>query len=313
VRISLPLMLTVSIALHVGVATGIALSCLHVAVAPALASSEAPSTTLVLLTSEETPDFHQPVLVKSAEAQPVAASAPVALPSPPQLVPKPVSAPTAPPPASLALEVNPNAHVRALPPESVLCPNPAPNLNGHDGVVFLLDISGSMYEACAGSTRLAMARDILAQRIRDLKEGTPFAITVYAQTARNSGPLVAATNATREAAIRFIREEIDCGGGTDLPAGLTSAMKLEAGNLVLVSDGDLNTTLANLIDKARSILNPQNHGPALTVVGISPRPNTDAVPLLKSLASLTGGTYLSEQPDEQTALLTPSKDSFTTP
>jgi Mg-chelatase subunit ChlD len=223
---------------------------------------------------------------------------------------KPVSIAAATPPPSLALEANPNAHLRALPPEAVLSPSPAPHLNGHDGIVFLLDISGSMYEKCAGSTRLAMARDVLSQRIRALKDGTPFAITVYAQTARNSGPLVAASNATREAAVHFIQEDIDCGGGTDLPSGLASAMLLEAGNLVLISDGDLNTTLNVLMDKARSILNPGNHGPMLTIVGISPRHNTDASTLLKSLASLTGGSYVAAEAGENTALLSSAKNEL---
>ena len=61
-------------------------------------------------------------------------------------------------------EANPNAHVAALPPEAVLSPCPAPRLDGANGVVFILDISGSMYEPYAGSTRLACARQILAGR-----------------------------------------------------------------------------------------------------------------------------------------------------
>ena len=47
-------------------------------------------------------------------------------------------------------------------------------------MVFILDISGSMYEPYAGSTRLAYARQTLSRRIRALKDGTPFAITLYA-------------------------------------------------------------------------------------------------------------------------------------
>ncbi len=230
---------------------------------------------------------------------------------PPQPVIKAAPATIAPPPVTLTLEMNPNANIRALPPEAVLSPSQAPHLNGHDGIVFILDISGSMYEACAGSTRLAMAREVLTQHIRGLKDGTPFAITVYSKTAKNSGPLVAASNATREAAVRFINEDIDCGGGTDLPAGLASAMELGVGHLILVSDGDLNMSLADLTAKARDILNPADHGPSLTVIGISPRSNTDDQALLKSMAKLTGGSYVAAQIGEQTPLLTSAKSDVT--
>jgi len=312
VRVSLPLMLTVSLALHGGVATGMALRHFHSLTPTAQVAPFTPATTLILLTSESTPDLHQPAASTATMAHSVAASRATPFPSPPPPTAKSISTPTTIPPASLALEANPNAHIRSVPSASVLSPNPAPHLNGHDGVVFILDISGSMYEPFAGSTRLAFAREVLSRQIRELKDGTPFAITVYAQTARNSGPLVAASNATREAAIRFIREDFDCGGGTDLPTGLASAMKLGMGNLVLVSDGDLNTTLATLIDKARSILNPANHGPALTVVGISPRPDSDAVSLLHSLADQTGGRY-SEAWLQKEEWLSASRSTSSTP
>jgi len=267
---------------------------------------------MVLLSSEESTYTPQAVPVKSAPAQPVTVAVIEKAPAVPTTPPPPVEVkvPTAkalPPPLTLALEVNPNANIRALPPEAVLSPSPAPKLNGRDGVVFILDISGSMYEASSGSTRLAQAREVLSQRIRALKDGTPFAITVYSLTAKNSGPLVEASNSTREAAIRFIHQDIDCGGGTNLPAGLTSAMQLGAGNLLLVSDGDLNTNLADLTNQARDILNPADHGPAITVIGISPRANTDAQVLLKSLANLTHGSYVTEESGGQTQLVTSAK------
>jgi hypothetical protein len=286
---------------------------MHSVAAPTHQASEAQTPTIILLSSEETPDSAQSVPVKSsAPVEPtVVDRAPVAVSTPPQPVIKVASLKTAPSPVTLALEMNPNANIRALPPEAVLSPSPAPRLNGHEGIVFILDISGSMYEACAGSTRLAMAREVLTQRIRSLKDGMPFAITLYSKTAKNSGPLVAASDATRDAAVRFIHEDVDCGGGTDLPAGLASAMELGVGHLLLVSDGDLNTNLADLTTKARDILNPADHGPALTVIGISPRRNTEDQALLKSLAKLTGGSYVAAEAAEQAPLLTSAKNEVT--
>jgi hypothetical protein len=312
-------MLMVSLALHVSVAAGIALSYFHGAAMATMALPDAitPTSTVMMLRSEAAPDlpFPQPASAKPA-VRTIAVTPPAALPSPAQtLVEKALPAPTptvTQPPAALALETNPNAHLRALPPEAVLSPSPAPHLNGADGVVFILDISGSMYEPYAGSTRLEFARQTLSRRIRALKDGTPFAITLYAQRACNSGPLVAANDATREAAVRFIMRDVDCGGGTDLPAGLAFAQQLRPGALVLVSDGDLNISAINLATKARGILGPKEHCPDLTIVGIAPRLNAGAERLLQSLADQQGGTYCAEQFEGHTELVT-SASSVTKP
>jgi hypothetical protein len=301
-------MLLVSLTLHVGLAAGIALAYFHGAALPVAALSEAttPPATVMLLRSEETP---APGFSPSPSAKPaarmIAVNSPVALLSPAQPpVEKVPPVPTAMPAPALALEANPNAHVRALPPEAVLSPNPAPQLNAGDGVVFILDISGSMYEPCAGSTRLAFARQTLSQSIRALKDGTPFAITLYALRACNSGPLVAANDATREAAVRFILRNVDCGGGTNLPAGLASAQQLHPGALVLATDGDLNSPAFRLAADALSILGAKGHCPGLTIVGIAPRANTGDERLLQGLADQQGGTYCSEQFEGNTELVT---------
>jgi len=304
-------MVTVSLVLHGGVAAGIGFAHFHGTAASVVASSEVQPLTLTLLRSVETPDYRPAALAKSAATNPAAVRAPAVLPAPSQpVVEKEI--PAAAPPPALALEADPNAHVRALPPEEVLSPHPAPHLNGKNGVVFVLDVSGSMYEPYAGSTRLAFARQTLSRSIRALKDGTPFAVTVYGETARNSGPLVSANDATREAAVRFIMQEIDCGGGTNLPAGLASAGELETGRMVLVSDGDLNISGIDLMTQARDILGPVGECPGLTVIGIGPRPNSEARQLLKGLADQQGGTYCSEQFDDP-ELLTANRPASATP
>jgi Mg-chelatase subunit ChlD len=181
-------------------------------------------------------------------------------------------------------------------------------LNSREGIVFVLDVSGSMYEPYAGSTRLMLARQELARQIRSLKDGTPFAITIYAQTAHNSGPLVAASGATREAAIHLIMEDFDCGGGTNLPAGFASAQELHAGRIVLVSDGDLNMNQADLLANTRRLLGVPGQCPTLSVIAISPRSTTDAERLLQGIADQQNGSYSVEQADHKTALLTTDKN-----
>ncbi len=225
-----------------------------------------------------------------------------ALPVPPQAPVKSLG------PATGAFANQPKSDVRALSPQSVSIQGPASRRGPDGSVVFILDVSGSMYEPCAGSTRLALARDELARRIQALADGTPFAITVYAQTAQNSGPLVAAGDATRDAAIRFINEEFDDGGGTNLPAGLASAQRLHPGSLVLVTDGDLNIGLTTLLGNAALILGPDGQGPALSIVGISPRPDTDAELQLRALADQERGSYAGKGPvGDNDALLTATK------
>jgi hypothetical protein len=294
VRGNLSLMLTISLALHVGLVATVALFFLHRAVTSPPVSSETATPTMTYLRSTETPppSIARTVTIKQVSVIPLAV--PALTPAAPQhIVEKALPAVTEPP--ALALEANPNAHVRALAPDAILSPGPAPKLNNADGVVFILDVSGSMYEPYAGSTRIAFARQALSQQIRALKDGTPFAITLYAQSACNSGPLVAANPATREAAVRFVMRDVDCGGGTNLPAGFASAQKLHPGALVLVTDGDLNISAFKLAAKTHDLLGAEGHGPALTVVGIAPRAEQGAEQLLESLADEQDGTYCAVQ------------------
>ena len=234
------------------------------------------------------------------------APVPVAVPTRPKI--DKVLAAATPPPAPVQ-EANPNAHIAPLPPDAVLSPNPPPVLDSAKGVVFLLDISGSMYEPFNGATRLAYARQAMALRIRALKDGTPFAVAVYAQSALLSGPLVAAGDATREASVRFIMRDVDCGGGTDLPAGLAAVVSLHPNGIVLVTDGDLNMTAFNLTPRVRDIMGPSGHCAALTVVGIAPRINAGDDRLLQILADKQGGTYLAQKLESSAPLVTSANEA----
>ena len=292
-------MLIASLALHVFVAGGVALSYFHWPGAQTKPAEVLPPSAMVLH-PEEAPALPAlaPALapVKVAPGPPVVTSqpvafAPVALNKMENVIPE--AAPAA-APAPVA-EANPNAHVKVLPPETVLSPAPAPQLDGTNGVVFVLDISGSMYEPYAGSTRLAFARGALGRRILALKEGTPFAIVLYAQKACASGPLVAASDATREAAVRFIQRDVDCGGGTNLPAGFALAARFRTGTIVLATDGDLNTTAYSLTARTREILGPEGRSPALTVVAIAPRLKSGDDRLLQTLVDAQGGSYVAEE------------------
>lgn len=305
-RLSFPLMLLISCTLHIGVVGELLWGHFHPASSVTSSSPSVTATELVLMPgrlSIDTPSIStQPPVASSMhhEAVPV--------PSVPVSAPEPAPAP---PHATIALETNPNAHVRPPQLEAVLSPSPAPQLNNHDGIVFLLDMSGSMYEPYAGANRLTLGRETLRRQILALKDGTPFAITVYGQTSRNSGPLVAASDATRDAAVRFIMQDYDCGGGTNLPGGLASAQRLNAGRLLLVTDGDLNIAPVDLLLETHRLLGAKGQGPALTIIAIDPRVRSKARDVLKGLATQQGGSLLTTQASSPSELLTSAKSPVT--
>lgn len=305
VRFGLPQMVIASLALHLGVGAGIALSYFHTKATSTGDANSDSTVNMIMLGSVETPNL-SPTRASTPQASSALAGArPAPTPLPPQPPPAPVkkALPPVAPTAFLALEANPNAHLRNLPPEEILSPRAAPHLDGAAATVFVLDVSGSMYEPYAGATRLAYARAAVARRINALPNGTPFAVVMYAERSRPSGPLIAASDLTREAAIRFIMQDVDCGGGTNLPDGLGWAVQLHTGKIVVVSDGDLNTTLHNLLAQTDPLLGPKGTGPALSVVGIAPRAETGDMAMLQTLADRQGGVYCTEQLDDAATLL----------
>ncbi len=300
-RMGLPRMLAISFALHFCVVLIVVGFHLHASARRGSLDPDPLSKTSLVFTvrTKAAPD-RQSLLSDNlrADSQAPASSDSDPL-SPFPAIPHPVPPPT----PAFALKQDAKVHVR-WPAESPLNPSSAPHLNGREGIVFVLDISGSMYEAYAGSTRLAVARQILTQRLQALKNGTPFAIVVYGETTRRSGPLVAASDATREAAIQFINRDYDCGGGTDLPAGLACAEELQMGAVLLVTDGDLNANANELLPKVSEILGDST---SMTVIGISPRPKTNARELLQGLADQEGGSYLVARNADSPDLLTTNK------
>lgn len=221
---------------------------------------------------------------------------------------QPSHADQASPPAALALKDQSLAHLRSA---DLLNPGSPPKVNSGDGIVFILDVSGSMYEPFSGATRLAFSRQVLAQRIHALRDGVPFALVVYGESAQRSGPLVPANDGTREAAVRFLGREYDLGGGTNLPSGLSLAAELNMGFIVLVTDGDLNEKDDELLPQVRRILGPAGESPALTIIGIAPRSGTDDNYILREIADQQGGTYTIAKLPGAPDLLTTTKPENT--
>jgi hypothetical protein len=295
-RMGLPQMLGLSLAVHLAVGLAVVSSHAFSSGKAAFSPEPAPSTSLIFTVRTKPAPDRQEQLSDNLRAE--SDTSPGAVADPLSPFPAiPVRAPAEVP--AVALKSSSVVQMR-----SPLDPAAAPSVDGRTGIVFVLDISGSMYEPYAGATRLAFARQILAQRVRALKEGTPFSIVVYGETTRRSGPLVPADDSTRAAAIAFLNHDYDCGGGTDLPRGLISAEELHMGSVLLVTDGDLNANSNVLLPKVRDIL---DGGASLAVIGIGPRSNTDANDLLQALADQEEGTYQPVLKGDPTDLLTSAK------
>jgi len=299
VRATYLYVLAASLALHGLVAGSVALWSPGSIPALAPPMEKAPTLSLIYPKPQPVKPMSAPPVAKPTPV--VASTTPVASSAPPPPHVDSTRAAKAVTPTLAKTEANPNAKLPPPSPDAVLRPVPTPRLDGTKGVVFILDVSGSMYEAYGGATRLAFARADLSQRVRALPDGTPFAVVLYAKTAYASGPLVAATAETREAAVRFLMRDVNCNGGTNLPAGLAAARALNTGALVLATDGDLNIACTELMIQAQKILGKAGTCPSMLILGIAPRTNTTDEHLLQDLAGLEGGLYTFEQPAEQPA------------
>jgi hypothetical protein len=174
---------------------------------------------------------------------------------------------------------------------SPLAPATAPRVDHHAGTVFVLDVSGSMYEGYAGANRLAYARRALSDAVHALRPGTPFALVVYAERACISGPLVPANAETVAAADAYLQQEYDFGGGTDLPAGLALAESLRPGRIVVATDGDLNAHPRDLLAAERDLVIDVERPPTLDFLAIAPRTAVHDDSILHQLADEANGSY----------------------
>jgi len=297
VRFGFPTMILASAGLHLAVVGALGISWSVERAAHSVAT-ETPDTTPVLVWTQSQ-EVRTPTRLARASAPPLPIQAAPLIAST-----LPVARPETDVPANtIAPHAAASPHVRPMSFDTDLAPSPAPHVDSRQGVVFILDVSGSMFESYAGTNRLAVAQQVLARSIEALPDGTPFAIVCYGERAQVSGPLVAASRRTRAAALNYLAQEFDLGGGTNLPSGLDAAETLHPGRLVIATDGDLNAAPWRILAAGRQLLE-QEPRPAVTIWAISPRPKTGDGAILRSLASQQLGHYFSATLDSSTGLLT---------
>ena len=139
---------------------------------------------------------------------------------------------------------------------------PASNL------VFLIDVSGSMY----GATRLDLVKSSLKLLVNNLREKDKVAIVVYAGSA---GEVLPSTPGSDKQKIREALDNLIAGGSTAGGAGIQLAYKIaqknfiEDGNnrIILCTDGDFNVGVSSVGGLESLIEEKRKSGVFLTVLG----------------------------------------------
>jgi Ca-activated chloride channel family protein len=139
---------------------------------------------------------------------------------------------------------------------------PASNL------VFLIDVSGSMY----GATRLELVKSSLKLLVNNLRERDRVAIVVYAGSA---GEVLPSTPGSDKQKIREALDNLTAGGSTAGGAGIQLAYKIAQKNfitggnnrIILCTDGDFNVGVSSTRELENLIEKERKSGVFLTVLG----------------------------------------------
>lgn len=139
---------------------------------------------------------------------------------------------------------------------------PASNL------VFLIDVSGSMY----GADRLELVKSSLKLLVNNLREDDRVAIVVYAGAA---GVVLPSTSGSNKQKIREALDELTAGGSTAGGEGIQLACQIARRNyisegnnrVILCTDGDFNVGVSSSEGLERLIEKERKSGVFLTVLG----------------------------------------------
>jgi Ca-activated chloride channel family protein len=135
-------------------------------------------------------------------------------------------------------------------------------------LVFLLDVSGSMY----GANRLPLVKAAMKLLVDQLRDKDHVAIVTYAGAA---GLKLASTPGDQKMKIKDAIESLEAGGSTAGGAGIKLAYRIarenfiKAGNnrIVLATDGDFNIGMSSDQDMEQLIVNESQDGVSLSVLG----------------------------------------------
>lgn len=137
-----------------------------------------------------------------------------------------------------------------------------------NNLVFLIDVSGSMYAA----NKLPLVKQSLRMLVDELRPEDRIAIVTYAGNARVALP---PTSMDEKERILGTIERLEAGGSTAGGAGIRMAYALardsyvEGGNnrVILASDGDFNIGVSSTSELVKLVEDQREHGTYLTILG----------------------------------------------
>ncbi len=157
-------------------------------------------------------------------------------------------------------------------------------------LVFLIDVSGSMYEPL----KLPLVKKSLHLLVDQLRADDRIAMVVYAGT---SGLVLPSTAGSRKDVIHNAIESLEAGGSTNGGEGIQLAYSVAAQNyisgginrVILSTDGDFNVGITSEGDLVRTIQQKAQSGVFLSVLGFGVGNYKDS--MLEKLADKGHGNY----------------------
>lgn len=157
-------------------------------------------------------------------------------------------------------------------------------------IVFLIDVSGSMYSA----DKLPLLKQSLKLLVDQLRENDKVSLCVYAG---NAGLVLPPTNGLQKQKIKDAIDALEAGGSTAGGAGIQLAYKTAANNfikggnnrVILCTDGDFNVGLSSDDELEHMIEKERESGVFLTVLGFGTGNYQDAK--MQKLADKGNGNH----------------------
>lgn len=136
-------------------------------------------------------------------------------------------------------------------------------------LVFLLDVSGSMY----GADRLPLVQKSFLMLTESLTENDKVSIVTYAG---NESVVLDGVSGSQKAKIAAALEDLEAGGSTAGAAGIQKAYELAEKNyipggnnrIILATDGDLNVGISSESELTRLVQEKKKGGVHLSVLGV---------------------------------------------
>ena len=159
-------------------------------------------------------------------------------------------------------------------------------------IVFIIDVSGSMYEKTGTTTRMARVFGELEQTIWSLAPEQKFNIVLFATkaVALTAAP-VNATGENKMRASAFLASDVDCGGTTNMGEGLALAMAMRPEMILLLTDGEADSSPDSI--KAQTELLRKKFCPSVKIYAVGFYLEAKSAPeqLLQDLTSSSNGEY----------------------